>query len=108
MYAGSLVSTTADKEHTLSNIEAETPVDMLTDANRRKAETLGDTLGNVEVKALVNALADTLLEVEQETLRNSFADVMTEALIDALPLPLQDCWQNTGQRGGQGTSRHDS
>lgn len=108
MYAGSLVSTTADKEHTLSNIEAETPVDMLTDANRRKAETLSDTLGNVEVKALVNALADTLLEVEKETLRNSFADVMTEALIDALPLPLQDCWQNTGQRGGQGTSRHDS
>ena len=75
MYAGSLVSTSADKEHTLSNIEAETPVDMLTDASRREAETLG----NVEVKALVNALADTLLEVEQETLRNSFADVMTEA-----------------------------
>ena len=92
MYAGSLVSTTADKEHTLSNIEAETPVNMLTDASRRKAETLGDTLGNVEVKALVNALADTLLEVEQETLRNSFADVMTEALIDALPRRLAKHW----------------
>ena len=92
MYAGSLVSTTADKEHTLSNIEAETPVDMLTDASRRKAETLSDTLGNVEVKALVNALADTLLEVEQETLRNSFTDVMTEALIDALPRRLAKHW----------------
>ena len=92
MYAGSLVSTSADKEHTLSNIEAETPIDMLTDASTRKAETLGDTLGNVEVKALVNALADTLLEVEQETLRNSFADVMTKALIDALSRRLAKHW----------------
>ena len=92
MYAGSLVSTSADKEHTLSNIEAETPVDMLTDASTRKAETLGDILGNVEVKALVNALADTLLEVEKETLRNSFADVMTEALIDALSRRLAKHW----------------
>lgn len=30
MYAGSLVSTSTGKEHTLSNIEAETPGDMLT------------------------------------------------------------------------------
>ena len=92
MYAGSLVSTSADKEHTLSNIEAETPVDMLTDASTRKAGTMGDTLGNVEVKALVNALADTLLEVEQERLTNSFADVMTEALIDALRRRLAKHW----------------
>ena len=55
MYAGSLVSSSADKEHTISDIEGETPVDMFTDASTRKAETLGDTLGNVEVKALVNA-----------------------------------------------------
>lgn len=92
MNAGSLVSTSADKEHTLSNIEAETPVDMLTDASTRMAETMGDTLGNVEVKALVNALADTLLEVEQERLTNSFADVMTEALIDALRRRLAKHW----------------
>ena len=92
MYTGSLVSTSAGKEHTLSNIEAKTPVHMLTDASTRKAETLGDTLGNVEAKALVNALADTLLEEEQETLRNSFADVMTEALIDALSRRFAKHW----------------
>ena len=55
MYAGLLLSSSADKERTLSNIEAETPVDMLTDANTRKAETLQDTLRNVEVRVLVNA-----------------------------------------------------
>lgn len=92
MYAGSLVSTSTGKEHTLRNIEAETPGDMLTDASTRKAETLRDTLGNLEAKALVNALADTLLEVEQETLRNSFADVMTKALIAALPRRLAKHW----------------
>ena len=58
---------------------------MFTDASTRKAETLGDTLGNVEDRALVNASRDTLLEVERKTLRISFAAVMTEALIDALP-----------------------
>ena len=55
MYEGLLLSLSADKERTLSNIDAETPVDMFTDASTRKAETLGDTLGNVEVRALVNA-----------------------------------------------------
>ena len=68
------------------------PGDMLTDASTRKAETLRNTLGNLEAKALVNALADTLLEVEQETLRNSFADVMTKALIAALPRRLAKHW----------------
>ena len=85
MYEGLLLSSSADKERTLSNIDAETPVDMFTDASTRKAETLGDTLGNVEVRALVNAWRDTLLEVERKTLRNFFAAVMTEALIDARP-----------------------
>ena len=55
MYEGLLLSSSADKESTLSNIDTETPVDMFTDASTRKAETLGDTLGNVEVRALVNA-----------------------------------------------------
>ena len=55
MYEGLLLSSSADKERTLSNIDAETPVDRFTDASTRKAETLGDTLGNVEVRPLVNA-----------------------------------------------------
>jgi len=48
------------------------------------AETLGNTLGNVEAGVLVVALADTLLEVEPETQRNTLAHKMNEALIDAL------------------------
>ena len=55
LYEGLLLSSSADKERTLSNIDAETPVDMFTDASTRKADTLGDTLGNVEVRGLVNA-----------------------------------------------------
>ena len=55
MYEGVLLSSSADKERTLTNIDAETPVDMFTNASTRNAETLGDTLGNVEVRKLVNA-----------------------------------------------------
>jgi len=63
---------------------------------------LGDTLGNVGAKVLVDALADTLLEVEPETLKNALALVMSEALIAALPRG----WQKTGQREGRGTGGH--
>ena len=48
------------------------------------AETLSDTLCNIEAEVLVDAPASTLPEVEPETLRNTLADVMTEALIKAL------------------------
>ena len=55
MYEGLLLSSSADKKRTLSNIDAETLVQMFTYASTRKAETLGDPLGIVEVRALVNA-----------------------------------------------------
>ena len=48
------------------------------------AETLSDTLCNIEAEVLVDAPAGTLPEVEPETLRNTLADVMAEALIKAL------------------------
>lgn len=47
------------------------------------AETLGDTMGNVEAKVLFAAFAHTLLEVEAETLKYTLADVLTETLIDS-------------------------
>ena len=56
------------------------------------AETLGDTLCNIEVEVLVDARAGTLLDVEPETLRNTLADVMTEALIDVLLRQLRKQW----------------
>lgn len=56
------------------------------------AETLSDTLCNIEAEVLVDAPAGTLLEVEPETLRNTLADVMTEALIKALLRQLGKHW----------------
>lgn len=56
------------------------------------AETLSDTLCNIEGEVLVDAPAGTLLEVEPETLRNTLADVMTEALIKALLRQLGKHW----------------
>ena len=47
------------------------------------AETLGDTMGNVEAEILFHAFADTQLEIGLETLKHTVADVMTEALIDS-------------------------
>ena len=56
------------------------------------AETLSDTLCNMEDEVLVDAPAGTLLEVEPETLRNTLADVTTEALIKALLRQLGKHW----------------
>ena len=56
------------------------------------AETLSDTLCNIEAEILVHAPAGTLLEVEPETLRNTRADVMTEELIKALLRQLGKHW----------------
>lgn len=56
------------------------------------AETLSDTLCNIEGEVLVDAPGGTLLEVEPETLRNTLADVMTEALIKALLRQLGKYW----------------
>lgn len=47
------------------------------------AVTLGDTMGNVEVKVLFHAFTDTPKEVEPKTRKNTLADVMTEAIIDS-------------------------
>ena len=50
-----------------------------------EAGTLGDTLVDVEVEALVDALAERLAEVEAEILGDTLADVEVEALVDTLP-----------------------
>ena len=47
------------------------------------AVTLGDTMGNVEVKVLFDAFTDTLKEVEPKTRKYTLADVMTKAIIDS-------------------------
>ena len=47
-----------------------------------EAETLADTLGDVETKALVNTLVDRIVEVEAEKIADTLGDVDAEALGD--------------------------
>ena len=47
------------------------------------AETLGDTLGNVEAEALLHALADTVAEIETETLYETLSDMKAYILVEA-------------------------
>ena len=67
-----------------------------------KTETLGDTLGNVVAKTLVDIGDETLPEVEQKHLRNTLANVMTEAQINALADTLAEVENKTIN----GTLRH--
>ena len=49
-----------------------------------EAETLGDTLSDVDAEALVDTLADSLIEVEVERLGDTLGDMDAEALVDTL------------------------
>ena len=48
------------------------------------AETLVDTMGNVEAQARFVTLADTLAEVKAETLADTSDDAEAKTLVDAL------------------------
>ena len=69
-----------------------------------EAETVGDTLGDVEAEALVVTLADTLAKLEAKTLGDIKAETLVQALADTLPKKgARDTWRHTGRSGGRGT-----
>ena len=74
----------------------DTAVNRTSHCCRTGENTVVDTLIEVKAKAVISTsphvepkiVTDTLLEIQPKTLTMKLGDVMTEALIDALPSPV--------------------